>query len=239
MKKVVVLSLLAWASHGYAVELYSNGPVVDGSGLSILTAPATTLGAGSNAGFTLADNFSVTGAGWNVASLDFFGYQTQTPGPGVFSFTSVSWSIVSGSNINTGSTVASGTTAVTNGGLMGYRVASASPTNQQRALFRISADIPDVALAAGSYFVTWALAGTVASGPFVAPVEGSLGSGNGLQSASGAAFVPLAMGGSLQAYDVPFSINGTVLAVPEVGTSVMMCLGGLGLWGAARRRVKR
>jgi hypothetical protein len=235
MKRSVAFSLLALSSYSQAVELYSNGAAVNSSGLSVLSAPATNFGAASTARFALADNFTVSGAGWNVASLDFFGYQTQATSS-TFTFTNVTWSIVSGGNVNTGTTVASGTTAVTNAGLMGYRVAASTPTDTQRPIFRLNTDIPDISLSAGNYFVTWSLAGTGTLGPFVPPVQGSLGVGNGLQrEIARGAFVALADGS--QSYDVPFSVNGTlVAAVPEAGSLAMMLTGGMLVAGLARRR---
>lgn len=236
MKHLVAGSLLLVFGAAQADTLFSNGPVVDGSGLSILAATDTTLGAGSNASATLADNFSVGAAGWNVQSLDFFGYQT---GSVAFTFTGVTWSIRSGTDVNTAAIVASGTSGVTNGGLVGYRVTTTTLTNTQRPIFRINADIPDLVLPAGDYFVTWALAGSGASGPFVPPVVGSVGTGNALQSLSAAAFAPLTDGGSLLPFDVPFAVNGTVGAVPEPGTLALWLAGGAVVAGALRRRRAR
>lgn len=235
MKKLLALGLVAAACSAHAVTLFNNGPVVDGSGLSILASGIdSTLGAGSNASATLADNFSIAGASWNVESLDFYGYQTGSVG---FTFTGVTWSILSGTDVNTASLVASGTLSpVTNGGLVGYRVTSTTTTNTTRPIFRVSVDIPDIVLSAGSYFVTWALAGSGASGPFVPPVLGSLGTGNALQSLSGGSFVTLADGLSGSTFDVPFTINGSVVAVPEPATGMLLLLGTLGVIGAARRR---
>ncbi|MEG3123520.1 PEPxxWA-CTERM sorting domain-containing protein [Sphingomonas sp. GB1N7] len=229
-----VLSVTATAAQ--AAILFDNGPVVTG-GVSILTTPATTLGFGSNASATLADNFTISGASWNISSLDFYGYQTNAGG---FTFTNVTWSIVSGTNVNTGTVLASGTTAVTNAGLVGYRASSTTPTDQTRAIYRINADITDITLGAGNYFVTWALAGTAASGPFVPPVVGSQGTGNALQSLSGAAYTTLTDAGSGQTLDVPFTINGTVAAsaVPEPATWAMM-IGGFGMVGGAMRSRRR
>ena len=233
MKKLLVMGLLAAAGASQAVTLYSNGPVVDGSGLSILNSGVdSTLGAGSNATATLADNFTVTGSPWAVGSLDFFGYQTGAVG---FTFTSVTWSLRAGADVNTATVLASGTTAVTNGGLVGYRVTPTTLTNTARAIYRINADIPDINLAAGSYFVTWALAGTSPSGPFVPPVLGSVGTGNALQSV-GAAYVPLADGLSLSGFDVPFAIQS---AVPEPTSLALLLAGGLTVGGMARRRQAR
>jgi hypothetical protein len=225
MKKFFVLGAALFAGASQAVVLFNNGPVVNGSGLSVLTLPASTLGSASNANFVLADNFSITVPSWSIQSLDFYGYQTQTVLPAAFTFTNVTWSIVSGANVNAGTTVASGTTAVTNAGLMGYRVTDATLTNQQRAIYRINVDIPDITLGAGNYFVTWALAGSGASGPFVPPVVGSLGTGNGLQAPTGGTYVAIQDQGSLQGFDVPFSINGTVVAVPEPSTWLLMVMG--------------
>jgi hypothetical protein len=234
MKHLVVCGLAALFGSAQAATLFSNGPVVDTQGLSILASGIdSTLGAGSNASAILSDNFSVGGAGWNVESLDFFGYQTGSVG---FTFTGVTWSIRSGTDVNTATILASGTSAVTNGGQVGFRVTSTTLTNTQRPIFRISADIPDIALAPGSYFVTWALAGSGASGPFVPPVLGSLGTGNATQSLPPAAFVALADGLSLSPFDVPFTINGTAGAVPEPSTLALWLAGGVAAVGVARRR---
>ena len=231
------LSVSATASH--AAVLYNNGPVVDSSGRSILAAPSTTFGFGAQttSNNTVADNFSVTGASWNVSSLDFYSYQSLANG---FTFTDAKWSIVAGSNVNTGTTVVSGTTSVTNAGLLGYRVTSTTLTNQDRAIYRLNADIPDFVLSAGNYFITWSLAGTGTSGPWVPPVVGSLGTGNALQSLGGAVFNAAQDSGSNQSYDMPFSINGTIgsSAVPEPTTWAMM-IAGSGLIGASMRYRRR
>ena len=232
MKHLVALGLLAAFGSAQAVVLFSNGPVVDGSGLSILNSPTdTTLGVGSNANSTLADNFTVVGPAWSVQSLDFFGYQTNAVG---FTFTSVTWSLRSGTDVNTAAVLASGTTPVTSGGLAGYRVTSTTLTSTTRAIWGMNADIPDIVLPAGNYFVTWALAGTAVSGPFVPPVVGSVGTGNALQSLSAGAFATLQMGASLVPFDVPFVVQGSV--VPEPSTIALMLVGGMAVVGAARRR---
>lgn len=232
----VAISLSATSA---SAQLYNNGPVVNGSGLSVLSPPASSFGFTSNAGFTVADNFTVAGATWNVSSLDFFGYQTQT-GTGVYTFTSAAWSIISGTDINSGTLIASGTTPLTNGGLVGYRVTDTTLTNQQRAIFRLNADITDLLLGAGDYFLTWSLAGSGASGPFVPPVVGSLGNGNALQAPTGSPFGPITDGGSAQSVELPFTINGSLVggAVPEPATWAMM-MGGFGLVGGALRRRAR
>ena len=234
MKKYLVLGLVAAACSAHAIELFNNGSLVNSAGLSVLTAPNTTLGATSSipSNFTLADNFAVGGAGWNVASFDLFAYQTGAVG---FTFTSVNWSIVSGANVNTGAVVASGSTAVSNGGFVGYRVSSTALTGTTRAIYRINADIPDLSLAAGSCWLTWALAGAAVSGPFVPPV--SAGAGNAQQSAVGPGGLAAVLDASSSAtLGMPFAINGSAVVVPEPATGALFALGALAVFRAQRRR---
>lgn len=230
---VVALALSASASQ--AAILFDNGPIVDESGLSILAPTAATLGFSSTSSFVMADNFSVTGGSWNVSSIDFYGYQTGAAG---FTFTGATWSIISGVDVNAGAIVASGTTSVTNAGLVGYRVTGTTTTSTARAIYRLNADISDLVLASGSYFLTWSLAGNGGSGPFVPPVLGSLGIGNALQAPTGGTFATTADAGSGQSVDVPFTINGTLAeaTVPEPATWGMMILGFGMIGGAARYR---
>jgi hypothetical protein len=163
------MAMLAGTSQ--AIVLYDNGAVVNSSGLSILSAPATTLGITSSA-------------------------------------------------VNK----------------VGFRVTDTTLTNQQRTVFRINADIPNLTLPVGNYFFVWALEGTAAPGPFVPPVLGSLGVGNAYASQFGGRFEPLQDLGSRQSYDLPFSLNGTLLPVPEPGSLVLTLAGGLALVQVLRRR---
>jgi hypothetical protein len=228
------LALIA-ATTADAQILFNNGPAVT-AGLSTIRAGGTLFGAGAQASIPniVADNFSVAGAGWNVSSLSFFSYQSFAAN--TFTFTNVVWSIVSG-NVNTGAVVASGTTAVTNGGLLGYRVTSTTLTNQDRAIFQLNADVTDFSLGAGSYWLRWGINGTAASGPWQPPTSDGV-VGNGQQSLANAAFASVVDAGDGLGVEFPFVIRGTTITtvIPEPSTWTMLVIGGLAMAGLARRR---
>jgi hypothetical protein len=234
MKSLWILGLAVLTGAAQAQLLYSNGAAVDSNGLSILeNPPNTSFGLGIQIGSNnrVADDFGVTGLGWQVTGLSFFAYQT---GATAFSFTSAQWSIVLGDEVNTGTVVASGTSPVTDGGLVGYRVASTALTNTQRPIFRVNVDIPDVTLAPGSYWLTWSLAGSLASGPWQPPTALCC-EGNLHQSLAGGPFQLAFDGGSGDTLEAPFEILG-VAVIPEPGTYALMLLGLAGVAGWARRR---
>ncbi len=216
-----------------AVTIFNNGPVVNGSGLSLLTAPATTFGFGAQtaSGNAVADDFTVAAnIVWNVQSLNFYGYQTGSTG---FTFQTASWSVVSG-GVN-GSVVASGTTAVTNAGLVGYRVDATTPTNTQRGIYSAAADVSDFSLAAGTYWLRWSLTGSLASGPWQPPTSDAA-IGNAAQSVTNGAFATLVETGSGLNVSLPFTVSGTITVIPEPASVSLMFAGGLAVLGAVRRR---
>lgn len=235
MKSLLILGLAAIGGSAQAVELYNNGPVVDANGLSILVSPNTTFGLGVqvSAGNSVADDFTVGGGGWNVQSLSLYSYQTNAS---AFTFTSATWSIVSG-DVNAGTVVASGTMAPGDGGLQGYRVTESTLGNTARPIFELELDIPDVNLAAGSYWLRWSLVGdSLFSGPWQ-PLTADSAVGNLQQAVGGGAFAAWVDAGSGVGAAAPFAIHGSV--VPEPGTYALMLAGLAGIAGWTRRRSQR
>jgi len=234
MKRLILLSIAAAVGAANAAELYNNGPVVNGVGLSVLTPPSTTFGFGAQttANNAVADDFTVAaGTHWNVTALDFYGYQTGSVG---FSFQTASWSILAG-DVNTVTVVASGVTALTDGGLQGYRVTSTTLTNTQRGIYQAQADVVDFGLDSGHYWLRWSLTGTLASGPWQPPTSDAR-TGNAAQSITGGAFNTLTEAGSGLTVELPFAVQGTVGLVPEPSSYVLMLCGGVLVAGLARRR---
>jgi hypothetical protein len=237
MKHLIAFSLIAAAAgSAQAVTLFNNGAAVSGSpALSVIRTGGTTFGIGAQGSVpnSVADNFTVGGAGWVVQDLSFFSYQTGAAN--VFTFTNVAWSVISG-DVNTGTVVASGTTNVTNGGLLGYRVTSTTLTDTNRAIFQLNADVTDFNLAAGSYWLRWTMNGTLASGPWQPPLaSGAVGNAQQALGAAGA-YAQAIDGGDTLGYEIPFVINGTVNPIPEPSTYALMVAGGLAVVGLARRR---
>lgn len=240
MKQVIAIGLLAVAAgSAQAITLWNNGAAVSGtpgpSATSVIRAGGTLLGIGAQnfVPNTVADNFTVTGAGWLVQDLSFFSYQSFAAS--VFTFSSVTWSVVSG-DVNTGSVVATGTTGASNGGLQGYRVSATTLTNTDRAIFRLDLNVVDFNLNAGSYWLRWSMAGTATSGPFQPPVaSGAVGNAQQALGGTGAFALVLDAGDGL-GNELPFVINGTINPIPEPSTYLMLLAGGLAVAGVVRRR---
>lgn len=223
--KIAALLVVALAGSVASAQLWNNGSVVDGSGLSIIDAGGTLLGAGHQAalGNTVADDFTAADD-WNVTGLSFYAYQTGASS--TFTFTGASWQITSAH----GNGISLSSSSISNGGLVGYRVTSTTLTDRSRAIFRVDITGLDVDLPAGSYVVRWGLTGTLASGPWAPYVPGTRGFGNSQQSLSNGAYAGLLDNGL--GVELPFIINGTVVPAP----TSMALLGVGGLMARRRRR---
>ncbi|WP_338846029.1 PEP-CTERM sorting domain-containing protein [Massilia sp. W12] len=213
-----------------AVELYDNGPVVNANGKSAISGARTAYGYAVNSSAVVADDFKVSdNQVWNIGQFDFFAYQTNATN---FGFQSVTWSLVK--DLPDGTEVmASGTTSVSNGGLVGHRVLNDSSTSTARKIYRLQADVQDFNLSAGHYWLRWSITGNSSfSGPWV-PQTADGRDGNGQQN-TGNGWADI---DTLTA-DLPFAVHGTVAVVPEAETWAMMLagLGGLGMLARRRRQ---
>jgi hypothetical protein len=180
------------------VVLYDNGPLVThpGGGAGGADASAlqtalglTTYGAGNQAaaGNRVADDFTVTGGGWFINTMTFFGYQT---GSGTTStFTALNLRIWDGPpNLGSSNVVFGDTTT--------NRLASSTWANMYRVLDTglldtarpVMANVATVNtfLPAGTYWVDWQADGTLASGPWAPPISilGQTTTGNAWQFTS-------------------------------------------------------
>jgi len=240
VKKLTIIAIAAVAGVSSAA-IFENGPVINGNSggaggdmpNSILTSSETLFGFGTQSflGNMMADNFTVTGAGWNVSRLAFYSYQSfATTG---FTFTGANVSIVTGSDPNAGTVVLNLTNAaVANDGFVGYRVTSTTLKNEDRSIYRVGVAAA-LSLSPGNYMLRWSLAGSAPSGPWTPPVTPAGPNGNGYRAIENGLYKAAMDTGSDLRQEIPFQITYDV--VPEPAT--MLALGaGLAAIAARRRR---
>lgn len=206
--------------------LYDNGPLVthpgggaggaDASALQV-SLGMNTLGAGHQwtLGYRIADDFAVADpAGWDIQTITFFAYQTGSTTTSTI--TGVYVQIWDGSPDNPASTIVFGdlttnrlqSTAWSN-------IYRASDTNLTDANRPIMADVATIGttLPAGTYWLDWATAGSLSSGPWAPPISilGQITTGNALQYTT--AWAPLLDTGTSTQQGFPFIIEGLVVPV--------------------------
>jgi hypothetical protein len=214
--------------------LHDNGPLIThptgGLGGNPASAVQTALlmslygfGAQLSAGNSMADDFTVTGAGWNIDEMQFFTYQTNSGTTSTINDLRVQ--IYNGPP-NAGGTVVWGDMTTnrlssTNWTTI-YRVLDTDLLSGARPIMRAVAQLTTpINLAAGTYWVEFQFGGTGASGPWAPPVTvlGSTGNGNALQKTSTGWAAAMDAGSGTQ-QDMPFIIMGTEVpsgyAFPEL-----------------------
>jgi uncharacterized repeat protein (TIGR01451 family) len=203
--------------------LFDNGPLITiaggGAGGLDLSELQTALGANIlgfghqlGAGNRVADDFTVTGGGWLISNVTFFAYQTGSPTTSTMTAVTLQiWDGVPGapgSNIVFGDTVTNRlvSSAFTNI----YRATDTAPTGSTRPIMANTVAV-NTYLPAGTYWLDWSAAGSLASGPWAPPV--TLAGQTGKPGANGLQFTgtwgPLIDTPNTNApQDLPFLIDG-------------------------------
>ena len=208
-----------------------------GAHRSAISPGSSTFGSTASGNFRLADNFTVTGAGWTISSFQFFGYLTGATTPGATALTLRIWDNTpgaAGSNIIFGNTTTNRLTstgfAVGPGGQAIFRTTETDTAGSTRRIQQLTAANINLTLAAGTYWVDWAYTGLNFTPPLSA-VGALPPAGNAMQfdatTGMWAPAVDNTMTTMTPQLDFPFIVNGT--AVPEPGSVGLMLLGAAGL----------
>ncbi len=215
-----------------AASLYSNGPLVNSAGTgaggldeSVLQGNLgmTTLGSGHqvSAGNRIADDFTITGADWNITNITFYAYQTGETASTITAVNLRIWDGVpgaAGSNIVFGDDTTNIMTSTVNSNILRVTEATTgTATNRQIAASDVAVNIT---LSAGTYWLDWQSDGSGASGPWAPPITitGQTTTGNARQfTTTSGVWTDLTDGGTTTPQGLPFIIQGTsavVLAPP-------------------------
>lgn len=245
--KLFAMSMMAGVAAGASagVSLWDNGPIVTNPGGGFGGADAslvqsqlgmTGLGGNANVGsFRRADNFTVGAGGWQIDSIQVFGYFTggnTTTSPIEGMFVQI-WNGTPGAG---GSVIAGDTTTNILGSSQwtgAYRATVNSPLGNTRPIWDAVGSLGGLILAEGEYWVEVGLLsslGTMWMPPVSIPGEST--TGDALSYAvSTDTWSNWVDGGSSTQLGMPFVLTGSVIPAP--GALAMLGLGGL---VATRRR---
>ncbi len=209
---------------GGANVIYESGPFITGIGdgpdgadsslvqnsslgMTLLGSAVNLSGAGPH--FRMADQFEVPSQ-WDIDQVVFYAYQTGSSTTS--SFTGVNFRIWDGVPGEPGSNVVFGDTATNRFDSTGwtnvYRY-SETTVNTLRPIMYVIGNA-GVTLPAGTYWLDWQLAGTIASGPWQPPITiiGQTTTGNGLHLTT-AGWINWVDGGTGTPQGAPFQLWGT------------------------------
>jgi hypothetical protein len=208
--------------------LYDNGPLITHPGGCTGTyvdasrlqgsLGMTTYGVGNQIATPnyVADDFTVPAAGWHIDTITFYGYQTGATTPTINDVRVQIWNNAP----NAGGSIVWGD--LTTNRLAGSATIGTwqrdwdSGTCANNRLVQVIVATINTNLAAGTYWVQWAVGGTGASGPWAPPITiiGQTTTGNALQyTTSSGAWAAANDTGSATQQGFPFTIDGTVLPV--------------------------
>jgi hypothetical protein len=237
MKKLLLsaMALMATSSLVAQTVIYDSGPIYDlagggsgGANASTLHDAMTTYGTGHAfaTGFRVAEDIIVpAGATWNIDSLVFHAYQTNSGN--ISTITAVNVRIWNGTPGGSSTIVFGDSTSnvlVTSDFSGTYRTgdftSTACPpaTCVARPIMR-NATYIGTSLPAGTYWIDWQTDGSATSGPWAPPVNlgaGNTTTGNAKQynndpaSPSYTTWIDLADGGSLTPQGLPFLVVGSI-----------------------------
>lgn len=231
----------AQINHERLVNVMSGGTgAIAGADLSQLeTTPVAEnifgFGAQTTSNNVMADDFEVGPGGLMVTGITLFSYQTGATAP---SITGASWAI--GSSATTSLSASSVTVSWYDpnghGGI--FRENAGTTTDANRRIQRVDIDVADFFLDQGTYFLSFNLAGSLASGPWAPPnpTSNAAFGQNALQSTAGGSFAQAFVDASgTVGADLPFIIQGQ--PVPEPASMAVLGLGALAL--IRKRRAKK
>ncbi|MCB1049038.1 MAG: hypothetical protein H6510_00830 [Acidobacteria bacterium] len=230
--------------------LFDNGPLVNSSGTGVggldesvmqnVSLGMGSLGFGfqSLGGNRVAEDFTISDPSWTIDSITFFAYQTGSTTTS--SLTDLTLRIWDGPPGAVGSAVVWGDTStnrLSSTSFTGiFRVAETTTgVSTERPIMAVVATV-GAQFPAGTYWLDYAAAGSLPSGPWAPPItiNGQTSTGNAMQSLDmGVSFNPLLDGFTMTPQGLPFIIEGSALSVPTFGAwgllvfLVCMAIGGL------------